>query len=93
MASPPLGSGGLPIGKRITRSSDTTNIPQVWYVGGLGFEVPLQDQERVTEELAGLQCIPVFIATNVAREFEDFCHDTLKPVFHFVHPTSKEVGM
>lgn len=65
---------------------------KVWYVGGLALEVPKQDQDKVTNQLAvQFECIPVFIPAETARQFEDFCHDTLKPIFHFVHPTSKEV--
>ncbi|EKX36313.1 hypothetical protein GUITHDRAFT_145880 [Guillardia theta CCMP2712] len=64
----------------------------VWYVGGLGIEVSEEDQEQVEKELAEkFQCIPVFLPRDMASEFEDFCHDILKPVFHFFHPTNRDM--
>eukprot|EP00291_Cryptomonas_curvata_P000617 CAMPEP_0172180098 /NCGR_PEP_ID=MMETSP1050-20130122/17009_1 /TAXON_ID=233186 /ORGANISM="Cryptomonas curvata, Strain CCAP979/52" /LENGTH=1103 /DNA_ID=CAMNT_0012853103 /DNA_START=233 /DNA_END=3544 /DNA_ORIENTATION=+ len=67
---------------------------KVWYVGGLGIEVDPSEQEALTEELgAKFNCIPVFLPAGIAAEFEDFCHEVLKPVFHFVHPTSHDVAV
>mmetsp|Transcript_6799 Transcript_6799/g.21261 ORF Transcript_6799/g.21261 Transcript_6799/m.21261 type:complete len:827 (-) Transcript_6799:67-2547(-) len=62
---------------------------KVVYVGGLGLEVSPSEQEAITEELAAqFSCIPVFLPPGEAAAFEDFCHEVLKPVFHFVHPTA-----
>ena len=61
----------------------------VWFVGGLAVDVDDADREGVVETLArDFQCIPVFLPKDMASEFEDLCHDVLKPIFHFVHPTS-----
>jgi len=37
------------------------------------------------------QCVPVYLSADMQSEYEDFCHNILKPIFHFVHPTSAEV--
>ena len=61
----------------------------VWFVGGLAVDVDDADREGVIETLArDFQCIPVFLPKDMGSEFEDLCHDVLKPIFHFVHPTS-----
>ena len=65
---------------------------KVWYVGGLACDVPREYRDQLTEELAtNFQCIPVFLEATEAQQFEDFCHDVLKPVFHFIQPTSCEM--
>ncbi|EKX53322.1 hypothetical protein GUITHDRAFT_101025 [Guillardia theta CCMP2712] len=65
---------------------------RVLYVGGLGIDIPPAEQEAVTEELMSkFQCIPVFLPPDMRAEYEDFCHNILKPIFHFVHPTSADV--
>jgi trehalose-6-phosphate synthase len=35
-----------------------------------------------------VQCIPVFLPVELGSQFEDLCHEVLKPIFHFVHPMS-----
>jgi hypothetical protein len=35
--------------------------------------------------------VPIFLEQEEANQFEDFCHEVLKPVFHFVQPTSNEM--
>jgi len=65
---------------------------KVWYVGGLACDVPREYRDQVTEDLAAqFQCVPVFLEASEAQKFEDFCHGTLKPVFHFVQPTSNDM--
>lgn len=65
---------------------------RVIFVGALGIDVPEAEREDVTEELMEkFDCIPVFISDGMRAEFEDFLHEILKPIFHFVHPTSSEV--
>lgn len=62
---------------------------RVIFIGGLGVDVPHERQEAVAEELwTSMQCVPVFLEPEVRAEYEDFCHSVLKPVFHFVHPTT-----
>jgi trehalose 6-phosphate synthase/phosphatase len=61
----------------------------VWFVGGLGVHVAEEEREQVMETLSReYQCIPIFLPKDMGSQFEDLCHDVLKPVFHFVHPTS-----
>jgi len=61
----------------------------VWFVGGLGVNVADDEREHVRETLAReFQCIPVFLPSDMGSQFEDLCHQVLKPIFHFVHPTS-----
>ena len=65
---------------------------RVIFIGGLGVDVPHNRQEAIAEELwTTMQCIPVFLEPEVRAEYEDFCHSVLKPVFHFVHPTTREM--
>jgi len=62
---------------------------KVWFVGGLGVNVEDSEREHVRETLArDFQCIPVFLPKDMGSKFEDLCHELLKPIFHFVHPTS-----
>jgi trehalose-6-phosphate synthase len=62
---------------------------RVIFIGGLGVDVPREQQEAVADELwTSMQCVPVFLEPEVRAEYEDFCHSVLKPVFHFVHPTT-----
>ena len=42
--------------------------------------------------LRDFQCIPVFLPQDMGSQFEDLCHEVLKPIFHFVHPTSKSMS-
>eukprot|EP00961_Rhodomonas_salina_P210930 2848389-Rhodomonas_salina.2 len=37
------------------------------------------------------QCVPVYLEEAMQSEYEDFCHNVLKPIFHFVHPTSADI--
>jgi len=65
---------------------------RVIFIGGLGVDVPREQQDAVAEELWGtMQCVPVFLEPEVRADYEDFCHSVLKPVFHFVHPTTREM--
>ena len=60
----------------------------VWFVGGLGVHVADEEREQVIATLArDFQCIPVFLPNDMGSQFEDLCHEVLKPIFHFVHPT------
>lgn len=65
------------------------NRCNVWFVGGLGVHIAEEDRAEVTATLArDFQCIPVFLPNEaMLNEFEDLCHELLKPIFHFVHPT------
>ena len=65
---------------------------KVWYVGGLSLDIPKEYRDQVTEDLFNdFQCVPIFLEQEEANQFEDFCHEVLKPVFHFVQPTSNEM--
>jgi len=65
---------------------------RVVFVGGLGIDVPEDEQEALSQELMDkFQCVPVYLEEAMQSEYEDFCHNVLKPIFHFVHPTSADI--
>jgi trehalose 6-phosphate synthase/phosphatase len=56
----------------------------VW-VGWPGIEVPEERQQEVTEKLAGLNLIPVFLTPDeINLYYEGFSNEVLWPVFHYM---------
>ena len=56
----------------------------VW-IGWPGLEVPEDRQQEVTEKLAELNLIPVFLSTEeINQYYEGFSNEVLWPVFHYM---------
>jgi trehalose 6-phosphate synthase/phosphatase len=56
----------------------------VW-IGWPGIEVPAERQQEVTEQLAELNLIPVFLSTEeINQYYEGFSNEVLWPVFHYM---------
>lgn len=56
----------------------------IW-IGWPGIEVPEDRQEEVTEQLAALNLIPVFLSTEeINQYYEGFSNEVLWPVFHYM---------
>ena len=56
----------------------------IW-VGWPGIEVPEERQQEVTEKLAGLNLIPVFLTPDeINLYYEGFSNEVLWPVFHYM---------
>ena len=58
----------------------------------LAVHVSLTGKQVRETLLRDFQCIPVFLPQDMGSQFEDLCHEVLKPIFHFVHPTSKSMS-
>jgi len=56
----------------------------VW-IGWPGIEVPVERQQEVTEQLAELNLIPVFLSNEeINQYYEGFSNEVLWPVFHYM---------
>jgi trehalose 6-phosphate synthase/phosphatase len=61
----------------------------VW-IGWPGLEVPEDRQQEVTEKLAELNLIPVFLSTEeINQYYEGFSNEVLWPVFHYMTTYAK----
>ncbi|KIO75715.1 trehalose-6-phosphate synthase [Pedobacter lusitanus] len=56
----------------------------IW-IGWPGIEIPLERQQEVTEKLAALNLIPVFLTPDeINLYYEGFSNEVLWPVFHYM---------
>lgn len=60
-------------------------VPFVW-IGWLGFEIPVEEQPKVQEQLMKeYNCMPVFLTEKIATPYyNDFSNNVLWPIFHYV---------
>ncbi|KAK1314063.1 Alpha,alpha-trehalose-phosphate synthase [UDP-forming] 6 [Acorus calamus] len=74
-------------------SDDNVNVDVV-YVGCLRQEVPLSDQESVSQSLwDSFNCVPTFLPQDIhSRFYHGFCKQQLWPLFHYMLPLSPDLG-
>ncbi|KAK1288300.1 Alpha,alpha-trehalose-phosphate synthase [UDP-forming] 6 [Acorus calamus] len=74
-------------------SDDNVNVDVV-YVGCLREEVPLSDQESVSQSLwDSFNCVPTFLPQDIhSRFYHGFCKQQLWPLFHYMLPLSPDLG-
>src|SRR5215203_3840223 len=79
-------SGGLISGLTSFLGGDNDGgkgLPYVW-VGWPGATVPEEKQGRLTDDVEGLNCCPVFISEEEMDKFYyGFCNSTIWPLFHY----------
>ncbi|XP_068662648.1 alpha,alpha-trehalose-phosphate synthase [UDP-forming] 6-like [Aristolochia californica] len=67
---------------------------EVFYVGCLKEEIPLNDQEEVSQILLEtFKCVPAFLPPDLfSRYYHGFCKQQLWPLFHYMLPLSPDLG-
>jgi trehalose 6-phosphate synthase/phosphatase len=68
---------------------------EVIYVGSLGVDVDLQDQDEVSQVLFDeFRCVPTFLSVDIQNKFyHGFCKHYLWPLFHYMLPVTSNHGV
>lgn len=69
-----------------------TSVEKVIFLGGLGSEVEIYEQDSVAADLADrFNCIPVFLGAELKeKHYKGFCKQFLWPLMHYVLPMSPQ---
>jgi trehalose 6-phosphate synthase/phosphatase len=69
-----------------------TSVEKVIFLGGLGSEVELFEQDAVAADISErFNCIPVFLGEELkAKHYKGFCKQFLWPLMHYVLPMSPQ---
>ncbi|XP_020584503.1 alpha,alpha-trehalose-phosphate synthase [UDP-forming] 6-like [Phalaenopsis equestris] len=64
------------------------------YVGCLSYEIPLSEQDEVSQVLLEkFNCVPTFLPPDLlSKYYHGFCKQHLWPLFHYMLPLSAELG-
>lgn len=75
-------------------SNDHEDEVEVVYVGCLREEIPLNEQEEVSQTLLdSFKCVPTFLPPDLfTRFYHGFCKQQLWPLFHYMLPLSPDFG-
>ena len=71
---------------------EKTSAEKVLWIGGLGSEVELFEQDAVAEDLRDrFSCVPVFLGAELKdKHYKGFCKGFLWPLMHYVLPMSPQ---
>ena len=69
-----------------------TSVEKVIFLGGLGSEVELFEQDAVAADITErFNCIPVFLGAELkTKHYAGFCKQYLRPLMHYVLPMSPQ---
>lgn len=71
---------------------ERTSAEKVLWIGGLGSEVELFEQDAVAEDLhKNFSCVPVFLGAELKdKHYKGFCKGFLWPLMHYILPMSPQ---
>jgi trehalose 6-phosphate synthase/phosphatase len=77
-------------GQTVTGILNGTSVEKVLFLGGLGSEVELFEQDAVASDIAErFNCVPVFLGAELKdKYYKGFCKQFLWPLMHYILPQS-----